>query len=347
MRAKLSRFFRMGLAVALYYSGLMSIIFFVRRRILGKNDVCVLCLHRVLTQKEQDETSSLPGMILREETFAGLVRYLSRHFEVISLETLLSGDGRLERGSTPKILLTFDDGWGDDYFRAYPWLKKFCTPAVIFIVTGFVNERKLFWVERLSKAWKSPADRDRLQKRLRHTGENKLGSEAGLEDVVDFLKHMPALERDRILASLLGSHLAGSAGFEVEQALSWQEIEEMSRQDIEFAAHTVTHPLLPYEEDCTVEQELKLAKQELEGRLQRKIRAFAYPNGAWDERVRKHVIEAGYECAFTTRTGWYRRGQDLFTIRRILVHEAKVTMREGKFSPAMFSFTLGRGIRGE
>ena len=70
------------------------------------------------------------------------------------------------------------------------------------------------------------------------------------------------------------------------------------------------------------------------------MRAFAYPNGNWDPRVRQAVIAAGYECAFTVRPGWHRRDADPFTMDRILLHEGNVTGRDGSFSPAMFHLTL-------
>jgi peptidoglycan/xylan/chitin deacetylase (PgdA/CDA1 family) len=104
----------------------------------------------------------------------------------------------------------------------------------------------------------------------------------------------------------------------------------------------LTHPLLTYETDSAIENELVVGKRLLEEKLGKEARAFAYPNGDWDERVRRRVKETGYRWAFTTESGWYRRGQDPYTIRRVLLHEGNVTGRNGLFSPAMFNFTLAR-----
>ena len=40
------------------------------------------------------------------------------------------------------VLITFDDGYVDNYTNAYPILKKYNLKATIFIVTGFVSSRK-------------------------------------------------------------------------------------------------------------------------------------------------------------------------------------------------------------
>ena len=48
------------------------------------------------------------------------------------------------RGTLPDrpVLITFDDGYEDNYTNAYPILKKYNLKATIFIVTGFVSKRK-------------------------------------------------------------------------------------------------------------------------------------------------------------------------------------------------------------
>jgi hypothetical protein len=74
--------------------------------------------------------------------------------------------------------------------------------------------------------------------------------------------------------------------------------------------------------------------------LGKEVRAFAYPNGDWNESVRKQVANARYRCAFTTRPAWYDRSENFYTISRVLLHEGNITSRSGEFSPAMLDLTL-------
>ena len=108
----------------------------------------------------------------------------------------------------------------------------------------------------------------------------------------------------------------------------------------------MTHPLLSLEAETTVERELHVAGKTLEEKLGRKVRGFAYPNGDWNERVRRQVQLAGYECAFSVQPGWHSRGSDLYSVRRILLHERKVTGWDGRFSAAMLSLALAIRSRG-
>jgi peptidoglycan/xylan/chitin deacetylase (PgdA/CDA1 family) len=98
--------------------------------------------------------------------------------------------------------------------------------------------------------------------------------------------------------------------------------------------------LLPFESEEVISDEVRTCKRKIEARVPTKVRAFAYPNGDWDPRVRRQVADAGYDCAFTTQRGWYRRGDDRYTVRRILLHEGCVTGFDGTFSPAAFNLKL-------
>lgn len=324
---------RLLAAGILYYSGFFWLWNFARRRNAAKM-VCVLGLHRVLTPGEETEANSLEGMVIRRDTFAQLLEYVRRHFRVISMEEFLAdtkeSDGR------PACLITFDDGWRDNLTTALPELKKYGVPATIFLATGFIDSSATFWVERLKAACR---DRHRWEE-LRQTVARETGRHPGgvdLEIAIEHLKHMPAAKRQALLSSLLP---ATNGDYSSDRMLSWAEIEVMQRAGIDFGGHSDTHPLLPYEPEEAVAREVWTCKQKIEEHLGGKVRAFAYPNGDWNDQVRRQVAQAGYECAFTTQRGWYRAGEDRYTIRRILLHEGCVVGLRGKFSPAAFNLKL-------
>lgn len=338
MSPRLRRFLHLAVAQALYYSGALALGRSLRRRLWHKDEVCVLGLHRVLTKAERERSSSLDGMIIREDTYLQLLEYLQRRFQVVSLDVFLAGTEKAAASSKPLCLVTFDDGWADTYTRAFPGLQKFRFPAVVFLASGSIGSRGGFWVERVKKAWRSPAVSERIRATFRDLVPADAGH-AGLEPVVEWLKRMPAEKRNAILTKVLPAD--GSAnGQEIDSMLTWDQAREMSDAGIEMGAHTVSHPLLSYEDSSSVERELRLSKQTLEEKLGKKVRAFAYPNGDWNESVRKQVADAGYRYAFTTRPAWYDRSQNPYTVSRVLLHEGNITARDGEFSPAMLNLTL-------
>jgi peptidoglycan/xylan/chitin deacetylase (PgdA/CDA1 family) len=337
---KLRRVLHVVAAVALHYSGILVLRRWFRMKVLGKDQVCVLGLHRVLTKAEQGRSNSLEGMVILDETYLDLLAHLQRRFEVISLDSFLARAEQNGASSKPQCVITFDDGWVDTYSRAFPGLRKSGLPATVFLATGTIGAGGGFWIERVKSAWRNGDTRDRIQSVLRERSHTMDVND--LETVVDCLKRMPTTRRDKVLESTLRteaqSYADGSA--QVDAMLTWQQAREMSMAGVEIGAHTVNHPLLTYEDKASVERELQLSKRAIEENLHTEARAFAYPNGDWNESVRNQVAEAGYQCAFTTRPAWYTRGENLYTISRVLLHEGNITVKPGRFSPAMLSLTV-------
>ncbi len=340
MGKKLKQNLKFALAGLLYYSGAFTLCCLWRQRRSGRK-VCVLGLHRVLTEEQLHSANSLEGIILHEKTFAAVLEFLGRSFSIISLDSFLRGPKGPGRSAKPRCLLTFDDGWKDNYITALPLLKRFNIPATVFAVAGLIGTERTFWVERLMRIWRDDTRRDELRATL-EAGAGAVTEQDWFGHVVERLKHMPAAQRDQILEPLTASPEGLLANGDL--LLTWEEARQMQREGIEIEAHSVSHPLLVYEDDCTVKHELQDGKLELEQKLGKKIRAFAYPNGTWDQRVRKLVQDAGYECAFVTERGWYREGDDPFSIRRILLHEGCVTSPRGRFSPALMSMRIAGWI---
>jgi len=341
MTARLRRALRLLIAAVLYYSGLLDFWGWWRRNVLRKREVCVLGFHRVLKEEEFQQSRSLGGILLKETTFARMLDHLTTRFSILSLDEFLDGPAPRSDATNPSCLLTFDDGWRDNFETAYPLLRRFRVPATIFLVTGLIGSEQTFWVESLMEAWRDPQRREQIISSLASEARGRDFTQ--VENVVEYLKHMPSQQRDQLLLRALPGWKVSDKTLAVNQMMSWEQVLEMKGGGIDFGSHTHTHPLLPYEEDGLVKEELCRAKQILEEKLGVRIQAFAYPNGTWDERVRSWVEKTGYQCAFTVKRGWHRPGQDPYAIPRILLHEGNVTGLKGNFSPAMLSFTLARG----
>jgi peptidoglycan/xylan/chitin deacetylase (PgdA/CDA1 family) len=334
------RFLHVAAAKVMHYSGALTLWRWFRQEVLRRDEVCVLGLHRVLTRSEQELSNSLDGMIIRENTYLALLAYLQRRFDVVSLDTLLCNKKQPVASPRPRCVITFDDGWADTYSRAFPGLRKFSLPGVVFLATGSIGQRGGFWIERVKGAWRLPATRERAQSALSGFLETNSLAHAELEALIEWLKRMSTEKRNAILERILPANENSCDRKEVDAMLTWDQAREMSEAGVEMGAHTVSHPLLSYEDEASVECELRISKQMLEDKLGKKIRAFAYPNGNWSERIREQVAATGYQCAFTTHAAWHDREENPYTISRVLLHEGNITAKPGEFSPAMLALTL-------
>src|SRR6187455_154771 len=70
------------------------------------------------------------------ERFEEQMTYVSRHFDVMDLDTLLKWlDGSYD-SKKRKLLLTFDDGFKNNFSQAAPILKKYRLSATFFIIAS-------------------------------------------------------------------------------------------------------------------------------------------------------------------------------------------------------------------
>ncbi|MBI4436866.1 MAG: polysaccharide deacetylase family protein [Candidatus Omnitrophica bacterium] len=108
-----------------------------------------------------------------------------------------------------------------------------------------------------------------------------------------------------------------------KEFLSWEAIQEMSKEGISFGSHTKNHPYLPSVESRQVlEEEIKGSKELLENRLGKEVPLFSYPFGGFTEEAKQMVQEAGYQAAVTSNRGEKGRERDLFALSRIKMTDA-------------------------
>jgi peptidoglycan/xylan/chitin deacetylase (PgdA/CDA1 family) len=116
---------------------LTGFIFWVSHLLLGKRDAVILMYHSI--GKPVHGNSSLD---VSEEVFERQMRFLSRyHYRVIPLAELADLLKEKKRIPWRTVVLTFDDGFEDNYTKAYPILKKYHLPATIFIIVNRIGKK--------------------------------------------------------------------------------------------------------------------------------------------------------------------------------------------------------------
>lgn len=320
---KILKTIKILLARGLFHSGLWAV--FARRR-LGDQAV-VLTYHRVIDEQRRPRPDSNPGIIVSADTFDMQMRALRDHLNPVSLADF---HAHVEHGKPlpPKsCLVTFDDGWLDNYEVAFPILQKYKIPAVVFIPLDYIDNNIMFWQEEMLM-WLttllSAGDADSLQRLASLL--NKRESDASIT-IHDIRAHVVAMKdsSDDVITEALQS-LRQELGKNGEPAhynryLNWQQVKEMRTAGIDFASHALSHRILCRMSDERCREELQQSRTLLEQQLGEPVRAIAYPNGDHDERVMRKTREAGYTLAFATTSGLYSQADEPLSIPRMNVHE--------------------------
>lgn len=241
-----------------------------------------------------------------QDVFEAQVAWLKRHTRLIGEEALLDLlGGREAPGSGPHTMITFDDGYSDNYTLAFPALRRQGAPAVMFIPTGALNERGLGWWDHAAfLVAKSGAERLTLP----DGAVIEKGPGGLLPGLLAALKGGYGREAKTVLQHLyqsLGveppSHEAQSA-----QLMDWDQVREMAGAGIGIGSHTQSHTVLSRLEPDDQQRELSASKAEIERRIGRPVLSLAYPVGGPDHftpRTMEIAAACGYRLAFSFNTG--------------------------------------------
>ncbi|HKQ60683.1 MAG TPA: polysaccharide deacetylase family protein [Candidatus Polarisedimenticolaceae bacterium] len=297
-------------AEALHRSGATRLL-----RRAAKRRVQILVYHRV----GDSDDAFLP--CTPRATFERQMEHLAAEYRVCGLEEAAE---RLRRDDVADatVVLTFDDGYRDNYTHAFPILRRYGLTATIFLATDAIGTGRILWHDRVFRAFAATR-----RSELREFGPQRATHPLGTADeraaarshVLEFLRRLTPEQRASWLDRLVEQLGVDEPAAVPELMLGWDEVREMQRAGLSFGSHTVTHPILATLAPDEARRELIASKAEIERQLERPVTTFAYPNGRrsdFDESSKRLLAETGYTLAVTTLPGANRPAADPLELRR-------------------------------
>jgi peptidoglycan/xylan/chitin deacetylase (PgdA/CDA1 family) len=105
---------------------------------LWQNRATIIFFHRI-----DDRYPTDPNTV-GVDAFRAYCDFFQKYFVVVSLTELLA---RIARGAdiSRNVVITFDDGYVDNFRVAAPELQRRGLPACFFVTTGFIDDRRDAW----------------------------------------------------------------------------------------------------------------------------------------------------------------------------------------------------------
>jgi peptidoglycan/xylan/chitin deacetylase (PgdA/CDA1 family) len=296
-------------------------------RALWARSLTVINYHRIDDPQRADFDSFKPNVSATPHDFDRQMQYLAKWFHVVSLKDIVEWlDGRKDLPPYA-ALITFDDGYLDNYTSAFPILRKYDLSALVFLTTGHIGTDSPFYWDMAAycfahtrsdhltfpdgrvEHWSSQPELDRVSKNW-----------------IELMKTLPQTEKEiyvQNLPVLLG--VSTPAGYFQKLMMDWDQVREMQRAGIEFGAHTMHHPILTRIPPEQVQEEVVGSKIRIEEELREPVLGFAYPNGQasdLNEGIEKIIAESGIRAAFTLLNGPSSLGEvrrNPYAIRRVFI----------------------------
>lgn len=263
-------------------------------------------LHRV---GNDDGTAFHPNLFsCTGARFADLVAFLRDEFELIGIERL---EELIRSGEPPRArfgMITFDDGYIDNYTVAYPVLARAGCPAGFFLPTDFVAGAEVPWWDRI--AWC-----------VHHLGDGELRVPGGdapvavrksdlagsIRRVLRVVKDTPAIPMDEKVHAIETQVACPDIHAESGRIfMNWAQAREMRTGGMWFGSHTRSHRILSHLTEDEQRLELVESRRAVEAGLGEPVTALAYPVGgpqSYSQATVQIARECGYRTAFTFIAG--------------------------------------------
>jgi len=279
---------RMGLSQIIVGAGIVR----VSRKFYPKNGAIILLGHRVT----DDDEGCLQG--LRPSWLAEQLDYLSRHYHFISLSELLDCYERHQTIPPNSAVVTFDDGFRDNFTNAYPILQKYHVPATVFLVTGCVSSGDLPWPQKVGYLFqRTKADRlcHILTKEISVPLKSPRDRNIARITVGKVLGNMPRVEREQSITELSG---VLQVDIPHDRMLTWDQVQRMQDGGIEFGAHSFSHPWMALLSPEEARWEMEASLRDIQDHCGITRPPFVFPAGSFTPDLVKMAISMGFRCVF-------------------------------------------------
>lgn len=318
-------YLRQIVLVLMRWMGVIRLFQFIHR-----NEIVILTIHGVMDDLDKPSWRPLRPQLSRDK----LDEYLSvlsgrYHFvPLMDAVKMLQGQKPMQPYS---MGFTFDDGYRNNLTHALPILRRYNAPATFFVPTGFLDNPRPFWWDRLDYALQQvpihgrevrvgslaarldASSRKALREsyqRLRRTAKKQQMSD------YDFLQEMEQLARQ--LEEESGRALSDiQNGDDWSAIMTWEQIKACDGGDVTVGSHTVDHVRLGLVNVEVVRDQLERSKRGIEKHTGRPCLSLCPPNGSSNDETVATAKDLGYFCGFTGEEGLNYIGRDLMRLRRL------------------------------
>jgi peptidoglycan/xylan/chitin deacetylase (PgdA/CDA1 family) len=286
----------------------------------------ILTYHRI---GDRDTTEYDPALFsCTADEFDWQITYLKRRFRMATLAEVLGLLAGQDRLAEPRVLITFDDGYLDNYQVAYPVLRRHGVQGVFFVPTAFAGTNRLPWWDQVALI----VNRSRLARfRLEYPRREEFDLAAGgrarcIQRVLKLYKDPAMRDAARFMEELQRACDSARDDTATQRCfLDWNEAREMQRGGMAFGSHTHNHEILSKLPAASQLDELRLSREILEKELGREIDTLAYPvgkPGTFSPETVDALRQAKYQAAFSSYQGFNTAGSMAhFDIRRCAVDQ--------------------------
>ena len=293
------------------------------------NDRFAIFLFHGVVPEARHQIRNYTKKHLTLDRFTEVLRDLSNKGCAVSIEDIVAAHENRLRLPEKAFVVSFDDGFENNYSIAAPVLSRMKIPSVFYVTTRFVEADESSWIDIIERAVENT-----LSFRLMLPFRSEPKQYKTREDKIRLL--------DEIRAYVKGHRNIDPYGFaenireqiEVEcpgpdpyldRKMNWQQVAELAEHPgFVIGGHSHTHRILAFLNEGELENEIDMSLDLLHQHLGHPVLHYSYPEGnaqSYSEQVIRTLQNRGVVCAPTAEEGTNQVDDDLFHLKRIPVVE--------------------------
>lgn len=282
-------------------------------------NIAVLMYHRII-----DSNYNFWKLNISPATFEKQIKYISENYKVLRLEE--EWDNLVDE-NRKYVVITFDDGYVDNYQYALPILEKYHVPATIFVSTDLIDTNEMYWWDELEKIF--IVDKylgEFVFNDVLYRIEDSADSKRVCLAIRNRIKNMSPLKRKKSMNELRSELGRGQPYTTDIRCVNTLELTEMAASSvITIGGHTKSH--LSMGSGHSVEllrSEMTESLNILEMKIGKKVEVFAYPFGGAEDQcdaADRIAAECGMKKTVLVKNGNVNVSDKMYNLPRHMMFE--------------------------
>ena len=294
---------------------------------LRQDGLAIYLFHGVV-EKSEYSVRNYTKKHLEKNIFAAVIRELCEHGQCLSIEDVVECRLNGQKYPPNAFVISFDDGFENNYSIAAPILAEEGVPAVFYVTTKFIEHNGMSWIDRIEYCLEKAASgrlsfKWDVETRLFQNSEDKIKllEEIRLNVKKDSTIDVVAFAND--IFDQCDMEPVSQSNDPLDQKMSWEQVRALNESPgFTVGGHTHTHATMSFLSPENLNEEISISLRLLREKAGVMPRHFSYPEGlehCYSPQVIATLKRHGIVCCPTAIEGVNSPEEDLFHLKRIMV----------------------------
>ncbi len=264
---------------------------------------------------------------ISKKSFSKQMLFLKKNCNVISIDELekYKKEKKIKRNT---VIISFDDGFENNFKVAAPILKKLNLPCIFYISTGMIGKKNMFWVDKIEDIINRTKVKYldiNLKKNIRFSLKSKLKKINAVKKIKKYCKSISAIKKDELInyLSVILKIKPSNKYSKNYRIMNWEQVRKLASNNLfQIGGHSFNHDILTRLPVSKMKRNIKKSITLLEKKLNKKIKHYSYPEGQstdYNYNVKKYLRSLGIKICPTAIDGVAKLDDDNFEIKRMMV----------------------------